>query len=143
MNKPIALQNQRIQKPNYAKIVINQARDKVKLPILLILLHIPLGVVLYNVGILGLLHPVIAFFIGLRHALIAEEKLEKSAQMAAYLVGSEILWRMAGIPIFWEFGQYGASLILLVALLRRRMWKIPAFPMIYFILLIPSCFVTL
>lgn len=142
MNKPNALQNLRSRKANYAEVIANQMRDN-KLPLLLILLHIPLGVFLYNAGALALLHPIIVFAIGMRHALIVEEKLEKSAQIAAYIVGAEILWRMAGVPIFWEFGKYGAAFIMITAIVRRGLWKIPAFAVFYFVLLLPSCFVTL
>jgi O-antigen ligase len=143
MNKPIVLENPRSRDANYMKLVTRQAQDKVKLPILLILSHIPLGILLYNLGILALLHPIIAFGIGMRHALVAEEKLERAAQMAAYIVGAEILWRMAGVPIFWEFGKYGAAFIMIAALVRRGLWKIPAFAVFYFVLLLPSCFITL
>jgi len=142
MNKPIALQNLRSRKANYAGVIANQMRDN-KLPLLLILLHIPLGIFLYNAGALALLHPIIVFAIGMRHALIVEEKLEKSAQIAAYIVGAEILWRMAGVPIFWEFGKYGAAFIMITAIVRRGLWKIPAFAVFYFVLLLPSCFITL
>ncbi|MEP6900903.1 MAG: O-antigen ligase family protein [Actinomycetota bacterium] len=117
-------------------------RGDFKLPLLLILLHIPLGIILYNAGSLGLLHPLILFVIGMRHAILKDVKLERVAQIGAYLIGVEVLWRMAGTPIFWEFGKYATALIMITALVRRGLWKIPAFPIFYFILLLPACVIT-
>lgn len=143
MNNAIYTQNQESRKSGYAQFIANQMLENYKFPLLLILLHLPLGVFLYNIGSLGLIHPIAAFAIGMRHALIVEEKLERAAQVAAYLVGAEILWRMAGVPILWEFGKYGAAFIMITALVRRRLWKMPAFAVFYFILLLPACFITL
>lgn len=143
MNKPIVLQEPGSRNPNYMKLVTKQAQDNFKLPLLLILLHIPLGIFLYNAGIFGLIHPIIVFALGMRHALIVEEKLERVGQIAAYIVGAEILWRMAGVPVFWEFGKYGAAFIMIAALARRGMWKMPAFAVFYFVMLLPACFVIL
>lgn len=131
------------RKAKYAQFISGQIKQTYKFPLYLVLLHIPLGILLYNAGPLALLHPIGAFVIGMRRALLVEEKLERVAPLAAYIVGAEILWRMAGVPIFWEFGKYGAAFIMLTALLRRKLWKIPAFPLFYFILLLPAAIVTL
>ncbi|MGH7603729.1 MAG: O-antigen ligase family protein [Gemmatimonadaceae bacterium] len=58
---------------------------------------------------------------------------------AAYIVGAEVLWRMANAPIPYEMGKYAVSLVLLLALIRmgrRATWRPDA--LIYFLLLIPS-----
>jgi O-antigen ligase len=117
--------------------------NEFKFPLLLVLLHVPLGLILYNTGSFALIHPIGAFVIGMRYALIGGEKLERVAHFAAYIVGAEILWRMAGIPIFWEFGKYGAACIMIAALIKRRFWSIPAFALFFFAMLIPAAFVTL
>lgn len=142
MNQPIVLQNSGSRKASYMKIVSKQAQDNFKLPLLLILLHIPLGIFLYNAGPLGLLHPLAVLVIGMRRALLRTEKLESVAQIATYIVGVEVLWRMASIPVFWEIGKYGSALIMITALLRRRLWKIPVFPVFYFALLMPAILLT-
>lgn len=62
-----------------------------------------------------------------------------AASSAAYIVGSEVLWRMTGAPGFYETGKYIVSLILLVAIMRqgrRAVWK--PLPLLYFALLLPS-----
>lgn len=101
MNNAILTSNPENRKGNSALFIANQMRGDFKLPLLLILLHIPLGIILYNAGSLGLLHPLILFVIGMRHAILKDVKLERVAQIGAYLIGVEVLWRMAGTPIFW------------------------------------------
>jgi hypothetical protein len=114
-----------------------------KLPILLTLVHIPFGILLYNAGAIALLHPYGVFLLGMHWAFRKHEKLEKTALIVAYMIGVEVLWRMANLPVYWEFGKYAASLIMITALLRRGCTKIPTLPLVYFILLLPSCVLTL
>ncbi len=128
-----------VRKQNFSPFVLRQPLEKFKLLLLLTLAHIPLGVLLYNTSSLALIHPLAVFFIGLRRAIRPEEKLERIAPFVIYLVGCEILWRMAHLPIFWESGKYASSAIMLVALFRRRCWKIPTLALLYLLCLIPSC----
>ncbi len=107
------------------------------------LAHVPLGIVLYNTGSLALIHPLIVFLLGLRAAYRRQVRLEAVAPYIAYLVGSEILWRMAHLPIFWESGKYASAIIMILALVRRGRWQIPTLPFLYFLLLIPSCLMTM
>lgn len=107
------------------------------------LLHLPVGLFLYNAGPLALLHPIGVFILGIYWAFVKNVSLERIAYLVAYLVGCEILWRMSGTPIFWEFGKYGASAIMLAILMRKELFRIPPLPLIFFVLLIPSCFLTL
>lgn len=114
-----------------------------KLPLLLSAAHIPLGILLYNFSILNFLHPAFIFLLGIYYAVRKQEKLERVAYVAAYLVGSEVLWRMAKSSIPWEFGKYGLAMIMIIAIIRRGYWKIPLSALLYLILLIPACFITL
>jgi hypothetical protein len=127
----------------YPKIVYRQISRKFRLPLFLTLLHIPLGLVLYRTGNLALLHPLIVFFVGLRVACLKSEKIEKTAYAVAYLIGAEVLWRMAALPLPWEFGKYAAALIMVAALVRRDLWKIPTSPLLYILLLVPACLLTI
>lgn len=111
--------------------------------LLLTLAHIPFGVLLYSSSYLGVLHALAVFSYGLRSALRKSERLEKTAYVIAYLIGVEVLWRMANIPIFWEFGKYAAALLMAAALVRRGCYKLPMTAAAYFVLLLPSCVLTL
>ena len=113
-----------------------------KIPILFIIAHIPLGILLYNSKLLAFLHPVLVLIVGLHYAIKRQAGLEKVSYVLAYLIGSEVLWRMAKSPVFWEFGKYAATFIMLTALLRRQCWRIPVFPLIYILLLMPACILT-
>jgi hypothetical protein len=114
-----------------------------KLVLLGALVHLPLGVLIYRVGSFSLLHPLIVFLIGMRWATQKHVKLERIALVAAYLVAVEILWRMAGVPVFWEVGKYGSSIIMFAALWRRGLLRVPSLPLVYLGCLVPACFITL
>lgn len=107
------------------------------------LLHIPLGVATYLLGPIAILHPILIFCLGVYLAIKKQVRLERVAMVIAYLIGIEVLWRMANVPIFWEFGKYGSSVIATIALVRRNHFAFPKFPLAYFCALVPACVLTL
>lgn len=137
------IEAKRINKFEPFAIVQNSTSREFKVVLLAALLHLPMGVLIYRAGSLSLLHPLIVILVGLRWATQRHVKLDRVALVTAYLVAVEILWRMAGVPIFWEVGKYGASIIMFVALWRRGLLGVPALPLAYLACLIPSCFITL
>ncbi|MCW5960600.1 MAG: O-antigen ligase family protein [Pyrinomonadaceae bacterium] len=110
-----------------------------QLPLTLLALHAPIGLLMAQSGTIAAAHAYITFLAGIYFAVSKSKKLEQVATVAAYLVASELLWRMANAPIFWEFGKYSAGCVLVTALVVRNKWKIPALPLAYFLFLIPSC----
>lgn len=115
---------------------------KYKLPVLLVFLHAPLGVLLMPNPGLAVVHAYAVLVLGFFWAIKKQIPLGKVAVVVAYLVGSEVLWRMTHADIYWEFGKYAAGFIMLTALVFRDKWKIPTLPIIYFVLLLPACFLT-
>ena len=109
---------------------------------LLFALHVPLGVLMYEFSVLSILHPLVVVVLGMYLAVQQKEPIWRVACVVGYLVGAEVLWRMAGAPIFWEFGKYGSVAIMVVALIRRGLVHVPSLPLLYVILLIPACYVT-
>jgi O-Antigen ligase len=107
-----------------------------------LLIHLPLGVLLYNAGPFAVIHPLAAFLFGLQRAYRRDISLAQVALPVAYIVGSEVLWRMANASYFWELGKYAAGAIMIVALIRRRSVNPPVLPLIYFLLLMPGCLLT-
>lgn len=142
-NAQVLLKSQSFKLPPRKSLAASSTLKKVKFPLLLVLLHAPLGIALYNSSALALLHPCAAFLLGLFWALREREKLEKTALAAAYIVGCEVLWRMAEAPIYWESGKYATGAIMIVALVRRKLWKIPIPALLYFMLLLPACLPTI
>jgi O-antigen ligase len=113
-----------------------------KVTVWLTLLHLPLGIALYNVGSVSILHPVAVLFLGVYWATQRRIPINQVALVVAYLVGVEVLWRMAKVPIFWEIGKYGTVLIMVLALYTRGLKNIPSQPVAYFLVLLPSCVLT-
>ena len=116
---------------------------EIRLILVIALIHIPLGLFLYSAPSLALIHPVAAFLVGMYWAVRKRYGLDRVALAAGYIIGAEVLWRMAHVPIYWEFGKYGMAAIMITALIMRRQYTLPAGPLIYGLLLIPACFITL
>jgi hypothetical protein len=57
---------------------------------------------------------------------------------AAYLVGSEVLWRMCGAAGPWELSKFGITIVFIIGLIRMRKYTIPAPAVIYLGLLVPG-----
>ncbi|MEP7037849.1 MAG: O-antigen ligase family protein [Acidobacteriota bacterium] len=127
---------------NRVKIRGKQQVKDFKLPLLLTFLHIPLGILIYRINGLAVIHQLAVLSLGLYLASRKREKLEKVAYVAAYLIGVEVLWRMGLSSIIWEFGKYAAGLIMIIALVQRGFTKIPKLPLLYIAFLLPACLLT-
>lgn len=67
--------------------------------------------------------------------------LPKTAMICAYMTGCEVLWRMNKASILWEFGKYAVCLVMLISFVKKAPRR-PLLPWLYFLMLIPSCFIT-
>lgn len=111
--------------------------------LLFLAIHGPLALALRQITDVPRLHALAVLGLGLWWATLGRRPaLALSA--VAYMAGAEVLWRMTGTGLFWEFGKYGASLILLLVFLRlptRRgsYWA----ALLYLALLAPSTVLTL
>lgn len=124
----------------------NVARDLVhrsSFPLLVFLLaHIPLALTMRQFAAAATLHALATLGIGILWA-ISTRRLERTAFVIAYITGAEILWRMTGAQVFWEFGKYATVLIAVLAMARARRLGGPLLPLAYFALLLPSTLLTL
>lgn len=120
----------------------NLSSREVRLTLLLGLIHIPLGLLLYRVPSAAIIHPIGVFLIGAYWAMQKRYSLDRVALVTGYLIGAEVLWRMAQVPIYWEFGKFGSAAIMIIALFVRRPFKTPQLPLVYLLALIPACFIT-
>ncbi len=104
--------------------------------------HVPLAVLIdSNKPNLATAHAVVTLACGLWLALSGE--LEHVALVIGYIAGAEVLWRMTGAQVNWEFGKYAAAGIMILALVRRGRLRPPLLPILYFALLLPSTWLTL
>jgi len=69
--------------------------------------------------------------------------MREVALVIGYIAGCEVLWRMSGGGLFWEFGKYGVSMVLVVALLRTRVQRNRGLVFGYLALLVPSALLTI
>jgi hypothetical protein len=103
----------------------------------LVLMHIPLAFLFREFQILSTVHAYITLAIGVFIALTAKD-IRKIIPVVTYILGAEILWRMTNANIFWEFGKYSITFILILSFFRFRHLKRAFLPAFYFLLLIPS-----
>ena len=108
--------------------------------IILLILHGMLGFALFK-------YPSISTYYGLMIILFgtycilhnADSKGKLPIIFALYITGIEVLLRMAGSNLFWEFGKYSVIYFLILGMIRKGNNISIQFPMlIYFILLLPS-----
>lgn len=104
--------------------------------------HIPLALIMRQSEVVATIHALLCLAFGLVWSF-SGRNLEQVACVGAYIAGSEVLWRMSGANVFWEFGKYVTALVFFVAMLRHDRLAGPAAPLGYFLLLIPSSIISL
>jgi len=102
--------------------------------ILLLAIHILLGIIVNRLPVVATIHAWITLVIGLWLGLTTRDT-PKIILVAAYIAGSEMIWRMVGASVFYEFGKYAIIAVLGIALLRLHRWKNSFLPILYFVLL--------
>lgn len=127
-----------IQRPATRLRLLEQQSVGASLPVWLFLLaHFLLGGVIARVPMLAQLQLGAVLALGLWWGLI-RPSLERVGMVAAYLAGSEVLWRMTGVGPLWEFGKYGLIGLLLLSLLKMGRLRAPLFALVFFAAQLPS-----
>jgi O-antigen ligase len=103
--------------------------------------HVVLALVMQALPIVAALHAVSCLVLGL--VVAARRRIQETAYVVAYIVGSEVLWRMTRAGVFWEYGKYAVSAVVFVALLRIRSPRNRGVALGYLALLLPSALLTL
>jgi O-antigen ligase len=99
--------------------------------------HVPLALLMREYRDVATLHAVATLVIGLWWA-VSRSRPDRAIYVCAYITGAEVLWRMVGAQVFWEFGKYAVAAILIIAILRGRRLQPPISILTYFLLLLPS-----
>lgn len=111
--------------------------------LLLLLLHIGLAFLFREMNLFSTIHAILVLVVGLYTALTSKD-LARVVPFVAYIMGAEVLWRMTKAGVFWEYGKYAIVLLLLVALIKQRKpIKNFFFPLLSFLLLLPSALLTI
>ncbi len=105
--------------------------------------HAPLSLAIRVMPLVATAHALAVLAIGL-HWSASRRTAHRTILAAGYLAGAEVLWRMSGGAIVYEFGKYGSALLLLAAIPRLPGWRRPSqLAALYFILLLPSILMTI
>ena len=91
---------------------------------------------------LATLHALLCLVVALRWAFTSRGPGQVVVAVC-YLAGADLLWRMTGAGVFWEFGKYAVCAVLLVSAFRYRPPRFNGLALLYFGLLIPSTLLTL
>lgn len=114
------------------------AASPLVLVIVLLLSQMVLVLAMQQSWIISTAHALLVGMLGL-YFLIRDETPERMLYVAAYIVGAELIWRGTNARVFWEYGKYGVTILLLASLIKEhRLLRIPKTPLIFFVLLIPS-----
>jgi hypothetical protein len=73
---------------------------------------------------------------------IAGRRSEYVAYVCAFIVGSEVLWRMSHASVFYEISKYSVALCCMVAVARMKRKHIPIPALTYILLLAPAALIT-
>jgi len=103
----------------------------------LLILHALLGAVVKNSSFLATAHALGILLFGL-YLAIRRRPMFHVACWGMYIAGAEVLWRMTGADLIWEYGKYAISLVFFIRFLRGGLKSIPLTPVIYFMLLMPA-----
>jgi hypothetical protein len=112
-------------------------RNSALLGLVFVAAHIPLALAMKQYPALSTVHAFLILIIGLRYA-VTNTGLKEVTYIAGYLTGAEVLWRMTDANVPWEYAKYATGLIVILALLRRGLVRIPLLPTLYFVLLLPA-----
>jgi len=119
----------------------NPEKDPVIFPVLFMLGHVLLAVIFFRVRSLSTYHGLAVTALGV-FFILREKTPFKAICVCFYIAGAEVLWRMTGAHLFWEYGKYAVLLIASLGILKRG-FRRPGLPLTYFILLLPSTMIFL
>lgn len=110
-------------------------------PFVFVAAHAPLALALRFLGLPALAHPLGVTLLALYWA--SRRRVDRAIYAAAYIAASDVLWRMTASSPTWEYSKYALVLVLGFLVLQARTRLPTRWPAaVYFLLLIPSCVLT-
>lgn len=108
----------------------------------LLAVHVPLGMFAPTYPRLAIAHALLTLGVGLAWALLGSRSADRVACVAAYIVGSEVMWRISGAHAGWEFAKYAMLGVMALWMAQRGRFGSPRTATLYFALLVPSSVLT-
>ena len=107
----------------------------------LIFLHIFLGVLCFLFPVLTKIYSLLVFVGGLWYVVKNKNKNQEVLQVAAYITGIEVFFRMTDGMHITEYGKYSIIVLMFVGMLYDGIKKGSIFYLLFILLLIPGIFV--
>nr|WP_294935906.1 O-antigen ligase family protein [uncultured Flavobacterium sp.] len=108
----------------------------------LLLLHVILALAFFAVPFLAKVYAFSILIIGVLYVIKKSNRNNEALYVAGYIVGSEVLLRMTGGSINYEFSKYGVILFMLIGMIYSGI-SLKSFPYwLFLILLIPGVIVS-
>lgn len=109
---------------------------------LFIVAHVVLALAMRAIPLFATLHALATVAIAVLVAVTTRSS-RNIAFAVAYITGSEVMWRVTHAGVFYEFGKYAVSLVVLIGLMRMRARRNAWPALAYFALLLPSAVLTI
>ena len=71
------------------------------------------------------------------------KRSEQVAYAVAFIVGTEVLWRMGKASVFYEISKYSTAICCFIAVARMKKKHIPVGAIVYILLLLPAAVTTI
>jgi hypothetical protein len=104
----------------------------------LIVFHVLIGVMLYLVPLTAKLYGYSIFLAGIYFVIKTQNRNHQALMVAAYVTGSEVLMRMTGGNISYEFSKYGVMIFVFIGMYYKGLSKGATPYWIFLLLLVPS-----
>ncbi|MGC8881639.1 MAG: O-antigen ligase family protein [Bryobacteraceae bacterium] len=108
---------------------------------LLFTLHAALGLAMHRLPALATIHT-FATVLTVLAAAVSTRSPAAVLMCAAYVSGSEVLWRMSKAFTFHETAKYTVALLSVIGLVRLRRVRLPAGAVFYLLFLLPAAIFT-
>jgi hypothetical protein len=104
----------------------------------LILFHVAIGIIIYLLPFTAKLYSYSIFILGAYFVIKTQNRNNEALMAAAYIVGSEVLLRMTGGNITYEFSKYGVMIFIFMGMYYSGFSKGAAPYWIFLLLLVPG-----
>jgi hypothetical protein len=104
----------------------------------LILFHVAIGMTIYLLPFTAKLYSYSIFIFGAYFVIKTQNRNNEALMAAAYIVGSEVLLRMTGGNITYEFSKYGVMIFIFIGMYYSGFSKGAAPYWIFLLLLVPG-----
>jgi hypothetical protein len=104
----------------------------------LILFHVAIGIMVYVFPFTAKLFGFSIFILGTYFVIKTQNRNHQALMVAAYITGSEVLLRMTGGNITYEFSKYGVMIFLFIGMYYKGLSKGATPYWIFLLLLVPS-----